>query len=170
MDHLISNLRVLWRAEQIVAELQLRRMVARTGLVAFAALIAVFGLAMLNLAAYLALDPRVGPVVAALMVGFGDLLLAAIALLVAGRSTAGRDLDVAMEVREVAFDAVQADVRSLAGEVTAVRRDLLGLGRSVGGFIRNPLDGALPGLLLPLATFLLRQLRKGDEDGKAGGS
>jgi hypothetical protein len=45
---------------------------------AVAALIGIFGLAMLDLAVYFELEPKLGRVGAAAIVGFGDLILAAI--------------------------------------------------------------------------------------------
>lgn len=167
MDRIVTQLRILWRAERIVAEIEMRRFAESAGLIAFAALVAVFGLAMLDVAAFFALEPRLGRVEAALVVGLGNLGLAALAVFLSARRGPPRELAVAREVRETAFDALQAEAQELTRDLGGLRRDILGLGRSLGGFARTPFDAALPALVLPLARFLLRQLRKSDKP--AGG-
>ena len=54
-DNIAKNLRVLWRTDRIIAEIRMRHMLIGLGLRAFAALIAAFGLLMLELSAYFAL-------------------------------------------------------------------------------------------------------------------
>ena len=51
-ENVIKHLRALWRTDRIIAEIQLRHMLIGLGLRAFAALIAAFGLLMLELSAY----------------------------------------------------------------------------------------------------------------------
>jgi hypothetical protein len=52
-ENVVKNLRVLWRTDRIIADIRMRHMLVGLGLRAFAALIAAFGLLMLELAAYL---------------------------------------------------------------------------------------------------------------------
>ena len=54
-ENMVKNLRALWRTDRIIAEIRMRHMLVGLGLRAFAALIAAFGLLMLELAAYFAL-------------------------------------------------------------------------------------------------------------------
>jgi hypothetical protein len=54
-ENVVKNLRVLWRADRIIADIRMRHMLVGLGLRAFAALIAAFGLLMLELSAYFAL-------------------------------------------------------------------------------------------------------------------
>ena len=56
MDGLVRNLRVLWRAESIIAEIQLRRALTRSGLRGLAVLLAGFAFLMLNLAGFFVLE------------------------------------------------------------------------------------------------------------------
>jgi hypothetical protein len=51
-ENVVKNLRVLWRTDRIIAEIRMRHMLVGLGLRAFAALIAAFGLLMLELSAY----------------------------------------------------------------------------------------------------------------------
>ena len=62
---------------------QLRSVMRRTGLFAFAGLIAVFGLAMLNVAAYFALAPIWGDALAMLAVAVADFVIAGILIAIA---------------------------------------------------------------------------------------
>ena len=54
-ENVVKNLRVLWRTDRIIADIRMRHMLVGLGLRAFAALIAAFGLLMLELSAYFAL-------------------------------------------------------------------------------------------------------------------
>ena len=54
-ENVVKNLRALWRTDRIIADIRMRHMLVGLGLRAFAALIAAFGLLMLELAAYFAL-------------------------------------------------------------------------------------------------------------------
>lgn len=79
---------------------------------ALAALIAAFGLLMLELAAYFALIQIWSAILAAAVLGGVNFMIAAILFMVAMRSPAGRELDFATEIHGSALDALQADVRS----------------------------------------------------------
>ncbi|AWK87270.1 hypothetical protein [Azospirillum thermophilum] len=148
-DRLTRNLHVLWRADRLIADIHLRHLIARSGLAALAGLVAAFGLVMLGVAAYLALERIWGPIGAAAAVGAAAMLLALLLLLVAARMGPGRELEVALEVHRAALDAVAAEARTAGAEVAGI-----------GNALRHPLDAALPGLIVPLATVLLRMLRK----------
>ncbi len=54
-ENVVKHLRVLWRTDRIIADIRMRHMLVGLGLRAFAALIAAFGLLMLELSAYFAL-------------------------------------------------------------------------------------------------------------------
>jgi len=54
-ENIVKNLRVLWRTDRIIADIRMRHLLVSLGLRAFAALIAAFGLLMLELSAYFAL-------------------------------------------------------------------------------------------------------------------
>ena len=54
-ENVVKQMRVLWRTDRIIAEIRMRHILVGLGLRAFAALIAAFGLLMLELSAYFAL-------------------------------------------------------------------------------------------------------------------
>jgi hypothetical protein len=148
-ETLVRNAKVLLRAERIAADIRVRHLVARSGVQLAAGLVGVFGLVMLGVAAFLALERVLGPIVAAAVVGLGAVVLAALLFLVASKMSPGRDLELAHALRDQAGEALVADVRALEGNVMGLTR-----------ILRSPLDGALPGLIIPLAGILLKALKK----------
>jgi hypothetical protein len=50
-ENVVKQMRALWRTDRIIAEIRMRHMLVGLGLRAFAALIAAFGLLMLELSA-----------------------------------------------------------------------------------------------------------------------
>ena len=148
-DKIIRDLRVLFRSQSVITEIKLNHLAARSGLMAVAALIAIFGLAMLDLAVYFQLEPNLGRVGAAALVGVGDLILAAILFIVAARAKPGRDLELAQEIQKSALDALAGDAREIEADI-----------RGLTNIVRNPLDSVLPSLIIPLASTLIKALRK----------
>lgn len=158
MDRFINNLRVLWRADSAIADIRLRHALARSGLNAVAALIAVFGLLMLELAAYFALAEVWGLIASAAALGLINFAVAGVLFLIASRQKPGRELELANEIHNSAMQALQADARLLQSEWAAF-----------GNAVRHPMDsalGALPALIVPLAGVLLNALKKPKGDAK----
>jgi hypothetical protein len=138
MERLSRSLRALARAETLIARIWLTVAAKRGGLVALAVLVAALGFGMLNVAGYFALAPVIGPVWAAVVVALADFVLAAILLAIVSSMRPGRDLDLALELRDNAIEeiaSVAAHPASLAG------RALIG-----------PLAGLILGQLRSVAT------------------
>ena len=142
----IRHLRILWRAESIIADIHLRLLLSRSRLLSLAGLIAVFGLVMLNVAGFLALGQVWGQVWAAVAMGVIDLFICAVLVLVAMRARPGRELDLAHEVRDMALDRLEGDVADLSR------------------FVKHPLDAALPALIGPLTSIVVKSLKKRREE------
>lgn len=145
-ENLVKNLRVLWRADRIIADIRMRHMLVGLGLRAFAALIAAFGLLMLELSAYFALVQVWSAILAAAILGGVNFVIAAVLFLLAGRPPAGRELELASEIHGSAVDALQIEARVMQSEVS--------------GMIHHPLNSALPMLLVPLITIIVRSLKR----------
>ncbi|CAL78987.1 conserved hypothetical protein, putative membrane protein [Bradyrhizobium sp. ORS 278] len=133
------------RTDRAIAEIRLRHLLAGLGLRAFAALIAVFGLLMLELAAYLALVQVTSAVLAAAALGFGNFVIAAVLLTVASGAPSGRELELANEIHSASMDALQLEARSLQTQISSV--------------VNHPLNSLIPLLIVPLATMILKSLR-----------
>jgi hypothetical protein len=144
-ENIIRNLRLLWRADRIIAEMRLRHMLFGVGLVAFAALIAAFGLLMFELAAYFALVGVVSAITAAAILGAVNLAISLVLVLVASRRSHGPELGLANEIHDSAIEALQLEAKSVQAEVNHL--------------LHHPLQGVLP-LIVPLITTAISQLRK----------
>lgn len=158
MESLVRNLRIIWRAELLIVEAKLHVALKRAGLVAFAGLICVFGLGMLNLSAFFVLEQSWGPVYAALGVGTADLILAIVVLLWSSRLSTGPELDLAREVRDSGIQELEKRAAHLQEDVEAVRDELAALRTSLTSFARNPVEGIGASLLAPLLTMLIKSL------------
>jgi hypothetical protein len=143
------HLRILWRAERVIAETRLRVMLRRSMLYALAGLIAVFGLGMLNVAAFLVLESHWGPIWAALAAALGDFVIAVVIVGVALATRPGPAMTAAVELRDIAVDGLEA-------ELAPLQERLAWLSRAA----RDPLDTMLPAILVPLITSIVRSLRK----------
>ena len=145
-ENVVKHLRALWRTDRIIADIRLRHMLVGLGLRAFAALIAAFGLLMLELSAYFALVQIWSAISAAAILGAVNFAIAAIVFLIAGRPPSGRELELATEIHGSAVDALQLEARALQSQVS--------------GAIHNPLNGILPLLIVPLITIIIKSLKK----------
>ena len=85
-ENIVKNLRVLWRTDRIIADIRMRHMLIGLGLRAFAALIAAFGLLMLELSAYFALVQIWSAIFAAAILGGVNFAIAAILFMIAGQA------------------------------------------------------------------------------------
>lgn len=146
IENVIKHLRALWRTDRIIADIRMRHMLIGLGLRAFAALIAAFGLLMLELSAYFALVQIWSAVSAAAILGAVNFAIAAILFLIAGRPPSGRELELATEIHGSAVDALQLEARALQSQVS--------------GTIHNPLNSILPLLIVPLITIIIKSLKK----------
>ncbi|MET4724459.1 hypothetical protein ABIF63_008565 [Bradyrhizobium japonicum] len=144
-ENIIKHLRVLWRTERIIADIRLRHLLIGLGLRAFAALIAAFGLLMIELAAYFALVHAWSAIVAASILGAINFAIAAILFLIAGRQPSGGEIELANEIHGATIEALQLEARALHAQVT--------------GAVHHPLNGLLP-LLTPLVGIVVKSLRK----------
>jgi hypothetical protein len=150
VEHIIKNLRVLWRADRIIAEIQLRRMLVGLVTKVFAALFAAFGLLMLELAAYFALIQIWTAIAAAVVLGAFNLLLAALILGVASRKAANSgEHDVALALHTSAVETLQLQARSF----DAARSPVHGL------------EAILPSLIVPAVGLLVKSLRQRNAPG-----
>jgi hypothetical protein len=144
-ENVVKHLRALWRTDRIIAEIRLRHMLVGLGLRAFAALIAAFGLLMLELSAYFALVQIWSATSAAAILGVANFAIAAILFMVGGRPPAGRELELATEIHGSSVEALQNEARALQSQFT--------------GMVHHPLNSVLPLVLVPLITMIVKSLK-----------
>jgi hypothetical protein len=145
-ENVVKNLRLLWRTDRIIADIRMRRLLIGLGLRALAALIAAFGLLMLELSAYYALVQIWSAISAAAALGALNFVIAAILFAIAARPPAGRELELATEIYGTSVDALQLEARAMQSQLS--------------GMIHHPLNGILPLLIAPLITIIFKNLRK----------
>jgi hypothetical protein len=145
-ENVVKNLRVLWRTHRIIADIRMRHLLVGLGLKAFAALIAAFGLLMLELSAYFGLVQVWSAISAAAILGALNFVIAAVLFAIAARSPSGRELELATEIHGSSIEALQLEARGLQSQMS--------------GMIHHPLNGVLPLLLVPLITIIIKSLRK----------
>lgn len=152
MKRIARSLKVLWRAESLLGTLRLQGMLKKAGVLAFAGLIGVFGIAMLDLAAFFALSPRFGQAGAALAVGLADIGLAVLAALLAQSIKPGAEAELVVEMRDLALTDLEEEVAALEQTVERARREITDL-------VRHPLGALAPGLLVPTLKSVITSLR-----------
>jgi hypothetical protein len=145
-EKVVKNLRALWRTDRIIADIRLRHMLVGLGIRAFAALIAGFGLLMLELSAYFALVQVWSAISAAAVLGIVNFVIATALFVIAGRPPAGRELELANEIHGSAVDALQIEARTMQSQFT--------------GMVQHPLNSVLPLVLVPLITIIVKSLKK----------
>ena len=148
-ENVVKHLRVLWRTDRIIADIRLRRLLMGLGVRAFAALIAAFGLLMLELSAYFALVQTWSAIAAAAILGAVNFAIAAVLFVIAGRPPSGRDIELANEIHGASIDALQLEAHALQAQVS--------------GAVHHPLGTIVP-VLVPLIAVLVKNLRRTAKD------
>jgi hypothetical protein len=154
-ENVVKHLRVLWRTDRIIADIRLRHLLTGLGLRAFAALIAAFGLLMLELSAYFALVQIWSAIAAAAILGAVNFAIAALLFVIAGRPPSGRDIELANEIHGASVEALQLEARALQAQMS--------------GAVHHPLSTILP-VLVPLIAVLVKNLRRTAKDPAAANS
>jgi Putative Actinobacterial Holin-X, holin superfamily III len=159
IDDFVQSLVVLQKAETLIGRMWLHVMARRLGLFAFAGLIAAFGLAMANVAGFYALQASHGPIWAAAIVAAADFVLAAIVALISRNLKPGPEIDRALEARKAAIESIQASAADVKAGIDGIGDDIRGVKDTISGFVHDPLDAALQGILIPAAQSLIGGLR-----------
>ena len=159
IDNLVRDLQVLRRADTLVGKIWLTVIARRFGFLGFAGLIAAFGLAMANLATLYALQASIGSIWAAASVSAIDFAIAAGVVLLARSCKPGPELQLALDVRRMAMDAIQSDASGLKTAIDTLGDEIRDVKQTLVGFAKNPLDMAAQKLLIPAAISIVRGLR-----------
>jgi len=156
MERFMRSLRIFWRSERLLAEHQLRLGTQRVQFNAVAALVAVFGLVMLSIAAFFALVPYWGHALAALTVGGAELVLAAALVAYARSLQPTTAVEMIKEVRNVALSDIEEGIALAEAELVALKDD-------ARGFIRNPIDALVPGAITQLLSGAAKEFKSRKE-------
>ncbi len=141
IESVARQLQILWRTDRIVADIHLRHLLSSVVVHAAAALVAAFGLLLLELAAYFSLVQFWSAIPASAALGMTNLLIAGILVLIARRRPSSRELALATEVHKATVESLVLDARSLQTDLSSL--------------FRNPFSG-LVSSLLPLVPALMK--------------
>jgi len=138
----MNKLQILARAEIALARIRVQRTGFQAALFAVAALFALFGLALLNLAGYHGLAPRMGSAGAALAVAAVNMVLAAVAVAIALNARPGSANEkMAQEIRDLASDEIKKDVDEVRGEINRVGDEIEGIRTGIASMSDAVPDG-----------------------------
>lgn len=126
MDRTLRNLRLIIRAQSALLEARLGEVGWQVGLLVVAGVAVLFGLAMLDVAGFLALEPQIGPGWAALAVAVGNFLIASLLALLALRPAHSPATRRAREARDLALADLEATLSQAGAEAVEIRAALIG--------------------------------------------
>ena len=135
MDEFLIKMRLLLKAEMILFRLQLRRTLQQAAFYIAAVLLAVLAAGMLNMALYLYLAPRLDNASAALAVAIVDIVLAVVAVVVAGHLRLGPEVDAVRALREAAMAELIADAERVKTQIADLHDDIKRIRTAVTGFL-----------------------------------
>ena len=139
--------RVYVRTELLVAEMRLRSYARKAAFLAVALGVALFGLGMLNVAAFLWLSEAFGPVQTALGIALANFAIAAAAFAIGYTMKPGPELQLAEEMRDTALETVEGEVSRMQSA-------------GVTGLVTGAVEMGAARLLVPTVGALLGGLRK----------
>jgi hypothetical protein len=148
LQALARNFRLYLRAASLVAEIRLRLQLRKTVLTVLALALAIAGLAMIDLAAFRALETAWGPLWTPLALGLANLALAAALGLAILALKPGRELSAAADLRQMAYNAMEADLKSV--------QDGSGL---LTGLLGGSTELQTARLLIPVISTIIGALR-----------
>ena len=152
MNRISRNISIILRSERLIAQRHLAVLRRQTGLMATAGIAAGVGLVMLNVSAFLALSFHLSQPTAALIVALANLILAAILVVTANKTSAAEETAAVAEVRDMALEDIEAEVRLAAEEAQEAANALKKMAR-------DPLGSIAPGLAGSVAKAVLKNLK-----------
>ncbi|PSL17723.1 phage holin family protein [Shimia abyssi] len=152
MNRISRNISIVLRAERLIAQRHLAVLRRQTGLMAAAGIAAGVGLIMLNVSAYLALSQTMSPPSAALIVALVNMALAILLVSLANKSNVEQETAPVTEVRDMALEDIEAEMRAFAGEAKATAD-------AVKKMASDPFGAIAPGVAGTVAKAVIKNLK-----------
>lgn len=149
IDSVLQSLKMLIRIDSMIADLKFRARLSQIAALTVALVVATFGLIMIGVAGYEFLKVLWGPVWAALAVAGGSFVVALLLVLVSAAQKPGKELQLAQELHATVLDTLVAEAKTAGSDLSFA-----------GNLLRGRVDTSLLGLIGPLATLLLRALKR----------
>lgn len=132
MSDSIFKLQLLARSELALTQIYARRASTRSAYFAFALVLFLLGLAMLNFAAFLALKESQSPAAAAFIVALVNGIAAVIVLLLSRKAgPSDNEERMAREIREMAYREVSHDVDEVKDRLESLANEVSHIGDNV---------------------------------------
>lgn len=151
MERFTNNVRLLWRSERLLAQQEIRTGIRKLEIHAMAGLVGIFGLGMLGLALFFAIEPYWGKALAALTVAAVDLVIVMVLTAFARSMKPPAEAVMIKEMRDVALEGIKDEAALAEEEINNLKDD-------IRNFVRNPFEALLPAILSPLLDAVTRGL------------
>lgn len=152
MNRISRNISIVLRAERLIAQRHLAVLRRQTGLMAAAGIAAGVGLIMLNVSAYLALSQTMPQPSAALIVALVNMALAVLLVSLANKSNVEQETAPVTEVRDMALEDIEAEMRGFADEAKATAD-------AVKKMASDPFGAIAPGVAGTVAKAVIKNLK-----------
>ncbi|MGJ8583607.1 MAG: phage holin family protein [Marinosulfonomonas sp.] len=162
MQNVTRNLKIIWRTQALISERRLADLARKSTIAAGAGIVALFGVAMLDVAAFLWLGSLMEPALAAVIVALGNFILAGLILFLANSSSRSDEIAMAREVQDIALKDIEAEAERVQRELNTIRRDFRDARAQVKSAIHDPASLITPQMLMPVIRAALKAFRKSD--------
>ncbi|CUJ85378.1 hypothetical protein Q4578_04035 [Shimia thalassica] len=152
MNRISRNISIVLRSERLIAQRHLAVLRRQTGMMAAAGIAAGVGLIMLNVSAFLALSASMSQPTAALIISIANLVVAAMLVSLAGKSNVEQETAPVVEVRDMALEDIEAELRAAANEAKATTD-------AIKGMARDPLGAIAPGIAGSVAKAVIKNIK-----------
>ncbi|MFV0360684.1 hypothetical protein [Tropicimonas sp.] len=153
IDRVGRNLSIIVKAERKMLWRRVTVMRQQTVIGVVAAIFGTIGLVMLNIAGFYAMTTWFGTALAALFVSVGNLVIAIALFVWAAGFTARREIEGLMEVRDMAYSDLEAEMDATVTEIDDLQK-------TVRDLVREPLSVLGVGAMGTLVGFLVRLFRR----------
>ena len=132
MSDSIFKLQLLARSELALTQIRTRRAISKGTYVAFALVLFLLGVGMLNVAGFLALETSFSPANSALIIACVNGLVGVIVLLLSRKAGPSENEErMANEVREMAYRELSEDVDEVKGRLENLAQEVSNIGENV---------------------------------------
>ena len=152
MNRISRNISIVLRSERLIAQRHLAVLRRQTGMMAAAGIAAGVGVIMLNVSAFLALSSSMSQPTAALIISIANLVVAAMLVSLAGKSNVEQETAPVVEVRDMALEDIEAELRAAANEAKATTD-------AIKGMARDPLGAIAPGIAGSVAKAVIKNIK-----------
>ena len=158
MDEVMIKLKILARAELMLAKANLRRTAVRGSLVGIALGLVLLAALMLNIGLYELFTDRYGPASGAFLVALLNVGLALLAMLATRLIRPGPEIAMVEEIREMALAELSTDVGEVRDDFLKIRDDIENIRTGFTAFTSG--GGTSIASLMPLITLAIDALKR----------